>query len=331
LRNSWDTEAFKKLVGGSAGLSAALALLSGHGKNFQDNLKAMGNATGSTEKAFQSWEGTLTAHLDKIGAAISVFATRLMDQIANNPQIIAGIDAITSAIGKMADFILSHGNIVMPILAGLAAMFGVILVGAIVVFLAPVVTLISTIGPVILVIGALAVGAVLLVQHWRELIGAFSAHGPLSQVMAILRDIGNFLAANFMPVWHQLVDLWRTQIVPLGNQLWSSIQPLMPLFEGLAIIIGAILVVALGLIVAVLAGVIKGFAGFLSGLVIVIGGIVRLVTGLIQIISGVLRVIFDIFTLNFSDLGPALGQIWAGIINVFRGAWDIGLVSRKLS
>ncbi|MFL5587666.1 MAG: phage tail tape measure protein [Ktedonobacteraceae bacterium] len=103
-----STAAFVKLTGGIRGSTAAIDLLKGGGKTFQDNLNAMGHAAGATAHAFDTWENTIPAHLDKIGAALSVFATKTMDALG--PKLIPIIDKITSAIGVMSDLIINHTN-----------------------------------------------------------------------------------------------------------------------------------------------------------------------------------------------------------------------------
>jgi TP901 family phage tail tape measure protein len=139
----------------------------------------------------------------------------------------------------------------------------------------------------------------------------------------VLVQIGQFLAATFMPVWQQLVQVWQGQIMPALRQLWAALQPLAPVLQVIGGIILAVVVVALGLLVGILAGVIKGLAGFLSGLAVVIGGVIQIFSGVIQIISGIVRFIYDLLTGNFKNLGNDLHTIWQGIVTMFTGIWNV--------
>jgi TP901 family phage tail tape measure protein len=315
-----NTEAFKKLVGGSAGLSAALALLSGGGKAFQQNMQAMSHSTGATQGAFDQFEQTVPAHLDKVGAALSVFATRFMDAIG--PKIIPIIDSVTTAITNFATLVTSHMDIVIPVIIGLSVAIGVAAVGAMISFVVaswPVIL-------VILAIAAVVAGIILAFQHWGQIMSWMNGMlkiPAIHEIMSILQAIGGYIAAQFVPVWNQLVQMWQTQLMPLFAQLWQALQQTMPLLELIGAVIVGVLIVALGLIVGVLTGVIKGLAGFLSGLIIVIAGVVRLLTGVFQVIGGLVSFFVDLFTGHFDKLAGDLGQIWQGIVNMFMGTFQI--------
>jgi len=313
-----NTQAFVKLTGGAQGSTAAIDLLSGKASAFTANLKAMSNATGATQNAFNQYDATVPGALSHVGSSLSIMGTKLMDAIG--PKVTPIIDKFAGDIGKASDFILSHSHELIPVLAGLAAVIGGALVIAIGSFLVAA-------GPVLLVllgIGAAVAGVVEIFQHWGQITSAVAASplgGVLHQIWSILQGVGSFLTSIFMPVWKELQQLWTGQLLPLFKQLWAAIQPLAPVFELLAKIVGGIVVVALGLLVGLFAGLAKGFAGFLSGLVTVIGGVVQVFTGVVQVISGIIQFLYDLFTGNFNKLGADLGTIWQGIINMFSGAW----------
>lgn len=147
--------------------------------------------------------------------------------------------------------------------------------------------------------------------------------GLWSAIFPILQAVGAFLISTFTPVWQQLVQVWKTQLQPAFRDLWTALQPAMPAFQLLGVIIGGIVVTALVLLVGVLAGVIKGLAGLLSGLAVAIGGVIQIFSGLVQFLSGWAALIYHLLTGQFSLLSGDLGTIWNGIVTMFTGVWNV--------
>lgn len=135
----------------------------------------------------------------------------------------------------------------------------------------------------------------------------------------ILQEVGSALSTTFTPVWHQLVSLWNTQLLPSFKQLWAAIVPLMPVFKMLAELIGGIIIVNIGVLVGVLTGLIKGFAAALGGIFEFIGGVVKMITGAVQIISGIVTLLFDLLQGHWGKLGADFKRIWDGILNLTSG------------
>lgn len=197
------TAAFVKLTGGVRGSTAAIDLLKGGADAFKANLQAMGSSAGATQNAFDQFENTIPAHLDKVGASLSVFATKLMDALG--PTLIPIIDKVTSAIGQMADLILNHTNEVMPVLGGLAAVIGSALVAAIAAF-------VISMGPVIAIIlgiGVVVAGVIYIVQHWGDITDWLqqkwqSVVSALNGFMTGIRDTWNSAIANIESFWSNL-------------------------------------------------------------------------------------------------------------------------------
>src|SRR5437899_80867 len=109
-----NTVAFSKMVGGVNGVKAALALLSNQGDTYTGNLSKIQGSQGATDKAFERSEQTVSSHMDKMGAAFSIFSTKFMDALG--PKLIPVLDALSSGIGKFSDFMVSHMDIMMPVL-----------------------------------------------------------------------------------------------------------------------------------------------------------------------------------------------------------------------
>lgn len=315
-----NTEAFIKLTGGARGSAAALALMADGGKTLTGNLDKINHSAGVTDQAFEKFKNSVQGHMDDLNASISDFSKHFVDALG--PKIIPILDSITHGISQFTDYAKGHMNELLPIFAGLAAVLGGAVLGAIV-------GLIAAIGPVLLVlvgIGAAVAGVVYAFQHWSQIMGQVNSAmqiPAIHTIVSILQQIWGFLVASFTPVWQQLVNVFNTQLKPAFTQLWSTIQQIMPELQMLGMFIGAILVVSFGVLVAVLGGVVRALAGFLTGLATVIGGIVTMFTGVVQIVSGIVALIVDICTGHFEKLGADLGMIWQGVVNVFTGLWQV--------
>jgi TP901 family phage tail tape measure protein len=311
-----NTAAFVKLTGGVRGSTAAIDLLKNGASSFKANLDAMGHSTGATQQAFDQFEKTVPAHMDKVSAAFSVLSTKVMDAIG--PKIIPLIDNLASGIGRATDFITAHIDIVMPVLAGLAAFFG----GAII---ATIASFIISLGWVAVILAGIAVavgGAVYAWQHWGQIVGQTNGilqNPAIQTIWHVFQGIGAFLAATFIPVWQQLVTTWQTQLVPAFSHMGAVVEPLKLLLSALAMIVGTILVVALGLLIGIIGGVISAFAGMLTGVIQAVGGVIQFLGGLVQFVSGFLALLVDLFTGQWGKIGEDLGVIWDGILNMWNG------------
>lgn len=165
------------------------------------------------------------------------------------------------------------------------------------------------------ILGKLA-GAItpLIVGFTNWINGSHQANGAMSQ-------IGGFLSSVFMPMWNQLVQLWQTQIVPMWGQLQAAIRPLMPTFQGIAVVIGGSLYASFVVIITIIREVIGFFSGLLTGAVLVVKGIVMGWQGGIQYLSGLISFFVDLFTGKWNNLGTDLGNIAGGIVKMWQGMW----------
>jgi len=167
------------------------------------------------------------------------------------------------------------------------------------------------------------------------------------KVWEVMQMIGTWLLQTFTPVWNQLVQVWQTMLFPALQQIvqalqpvgvmllqiggfvktvflqfLSYLQPVLPALKMLAMILGVLVITAIGLVIGLIAGLIKGFAGLLSGVATVIGGVVQIFTGLIQVVTGVVTFIYDLLTGQWSKLGSDLDKIWQGMLNIVKGVWN---------
>lgn len=315
-----STSAFKALTGGIHGSTAAIDLLKNNASSLIGNLDAMGHSTGATQQAFDQFENTVPAHLDKVGASFSIFATKFMDAIG--PKVIPVIDHLSSAVSTMGDWILQHTDLLVPALGALAAVIGTVLVGAIVSFVIaswPVILILTAIG---VVIG----GIIYAFTHWGQIMNevhTIMKNPVIEAVWHTLQSIGAFLVSTFTPVWHQLVSTFQTQLVPAWQNLVKAVQPAIPFFQLIGAIIGAILVVAIIMLISTIAGLVRGFGEMLPGIIRAVGGVIQVFSGFVQVFLGIVGFFVDLFTGHFDKLARDLGTIWGGIVEIFDGAWHV--------
>lgn len=164
----------------------------------------------------------------------------------------------------------------------------------------------------------------LLATIWARVQSVLQTLAPLFSFLGgLFRQIGGILASAFIPVWKQLVQQWQTQMLPALKQLWAALQPAMPLFKLIGMIILTVVIVALGLLVGILTGVAKALAGLLGGVATVFTGIVQIISGAVTVIGGILGFFTDLFTGHFTKLGDDLHNIWTGIVTMFAGVWHV--------
>jgi TP901 family phage tail tape measure protein len=315
-----NTAAFAKLTGGVQGSTAAIDLLKNKAEAFKGNLDAMGHAAGTTANAFNQYESTVPAHLDKAGAAISVFATRLMDTLG--PKLIPVIDKVTSSISTMANYLISHGDVLNAVLSGLAGVIGGILVTAVVSFVAaswPVLLIIAA-------IGAAVAGVVYAFEHWTQILHLANQAMQIPAIHMIvqaLQSVGSYLVSTFTPVWNQLVSTFNGEVKPAWNSLLSAVRPLFPELKMFGEFMGAILVVDIGIFIGIIGGLMHALASALSGIISIFGGIVSIISGAIKVATGIISFFVDLVTFKWGNLGRDLGVIMDGIGTMFHGIWEV--------
>src|SRR5260221_303912 len=308
------------------------------GKTFPGQLKILGQTFDDLKQ--------------NIGDAVMPVLSRLISWVTDTAVPALGRFSTwftTTALPALKNFAGFIGSNVAPILAGLGVIVASVVVPAFAAWAAAMIA--NPIGLIILGIGLAVAGLVAAFKHFYEtnagfkgfidgIVGGFTQVWSFLQanfipalqavgnffmtyILPILQRIGTFLVSTFGPVWQQLVRVWNGQILPALKQLWSALQPLMPVFAAIGGIILGVVVIAMGVLVGVIGGLLKALAGWLTGVATVIGGVVQLFTGVVQVISGIVRFIYDLVTGNFKNLGNDLKGIWLGIENIFGGAWNI--------
>ena len=101
-----------------------------------------------------------------------------------------------------------------------------------------------------------------VVQAWNNMVNSPAFH----KLQDVMKSVADFLKSNFMPVWTQLVDVFNSQVLPSLKEIWTDIQPLLPILELVGALIGGALLVNIGLLVSMFAGLGHALATFIGGI-----------------------------------------------------------------
>jgi TP901 family phage tail tape measure protein len=118
------TAALAKAVGGTRGMTAALALTGAHAKTFADNIKTIGHASteaGGHVKGFALTQQDLNAKIANVRAGVSAMAIKLGDVL------IPIVEKVTAVGVQWTNWLIAH----KPVLLGVAIVIGTLLVAAI--------------------------------------------------------------------------------------------------------------------------------------------------------------------------------------------------------
>lgn len=330
-------EAMKAINGGATGLNVALMLGGSHMKEFiadAANIAAAMNKGGTEVMGWSQIQGTFNFQMDAAKAAVNaIFIEVGMKLLPVLTQLLSFLVPLISRFGIWL-LSLTNNKVAIGIFVGiLAALAAVILTTVVPALVAGAVATLAALWPLLLLGAAFAALGALIATHMGQataifntvkttLVNLWNAAQPvLASLWNVLKDIGSFLLATFLPVWKQLQQEWTQNLLPLLKQLWAAIQPLLPVLRDIAGIILASVIIALGLLTGVIGGLIKALAGLLSGVVTVFAGVVQIITGAVQVISGIIQFFVDLVTGHFNKLGSDLGTIWQGIVNIFGGAF----------
>ncbi len=125
--------------------------------------------------------------------------------------------------------------------------------------------------------------------------------GVALAIWPVLVQIGQFLAAVFVPVWQSLVTIFNGMVVPAWKQFVAALQPALPALKIIGIILGVVIVAALMILV------------FAIGLaIVVIGGFVAL------LVAGVLMA-----ARFFMYLLTIVSEVVNGIVSFFKWLWHM--------
>lgn len=174
--------------------------------------------------------------------------------------------------------------------------------------------------------GKWAVSSGMLKGAWDELILGMKA------IISVGATIVTLIGQDLQAPMKQLSTTINTQLGPAWSALMKSIQPMVPVMQLLAKVVGGVLLVALGLVIAVLNGLIRAFAGLLTGAIQVFGGLVQIIGGALTTINGFITMVIGalkyLFTGNADMMEQGSKSMWDGIVQIWEGAGNVimGLV-----
>lgn len=124
-----NMEMMRKLVGSVEGVQAILALTGQNAETFTADLEAMANAEGAATDAFEQMEKSMTRQMARLKAQLQDVGITI--GFALMPALIKILNTITPLITKFGEWAASHTTLVVAILASVAALGALLLVGGI--------------------------------------------------------------------------------------------------------------------------------------------------------------------------------------------------------
>lgn len=187
-------------------------------------------------------------------------------------------------------------------------------------FLGPVVILATAFGAAGFAIGQ-------LIANFDQIKAKLSGLAPVihfvSAAFDVIRDVALKVYATFKSLFEQIsdvvVNVFKAQMGPSlkelqesFNRLWQAIQPLMPLFKLLGLLLAGFVVGAILIVAGALTGLVEAFASMIPFLILWIAGFISYITGFFQVIVG-------LFTFNGDLIKTGVQNMWEGIKNAFLG------------
>ena len=229
---------------------------------------------------------------------------------------------ITPIIQKIAQFVTQHPKLTAAILAVIAVV-GTLVGGM---------SLLNTVtgavgiaqtaalGPILLVvaaIGALAVAAVAIVTHWKQVKTFFI--DLWNTIKGLFGNIGNWFKSVFSVAVDNVKSVW-SGFTGFFSGLWNGIK------TGASTAWNGIKSVVMAIITPFVTGIKSVFNGMKSGLRDILNGVKSIFSGVWTVIKnvvlGIVLVFIDLITGNFKKLHSDLSGILNNIKNAFKTIWD---------
>lgn len=233
----------------------------------QQHVSDFKNGISDVQAALAPWMGTLESLLP----VITGIATGL-----------AAFSIITTVVGWIGGLTAAWATVSGVFAAGSGAL------GAIVAVLG---------GPVTLTIAAVAAAIGLFAAAWAGNWGGIQE--TMAGVVAALMPLWASLQANF--------GLLLANLQPGWQALVSGFQSAIPLFTGIAAVIGGVVVAALG----GLSGMLPGVGIAFSGLMAIIGGVIQ---AIVSYVTGMSGIVTSILTGDFAGAWAAAKDMVSGVV-----------------
>ena len=322
-----------KAIAGEDAYSGLLALVKTSPEAYQQMADAITNSSGSSHEAYVKMQDTLKGSVDALMSSVEAlgisFGSALAPTIRSAADGLKGIaDAFTgmspaarSMVIDVAAAVMAFTGLTFAISKGLTiaggfmttyGQIGRVLAGhairnkALQYSIQGVVRgfgLLRTaglamMGPVGLVVAAIALGAVVIYKNWDKL-GPFFA-----KLWGTVTGAFSSAAAKFAPIFARVQSAWGTLTASFTNGV------------GVFGVLNAISDVLAGVLGGVLYGAIVAVAGVVSGVLVGAFGIVSsIVSAQIGVLGGLIDFITGVFTGDWA-------LAWSGVASIFTSIWD---------
>lgn len=315
MQKAGDTAGAQKLMiaelnkefGGQA--AAAADTYAGKQKQIANQIKEVKEAIGAA----------LMPALLKIAKAITPIIQKIAEFVTQHPKLTAAILAIIAVVGifvgglSLANTAIGVFNGVLGTSAIASAAAGTAAAGASV-------GIGAMLAPILLVVAAiavLAIGAVAVVTHWKQVKTFFI--GLWDTIKGLFGNIGGWFKSVFTAAANGVKSAW-SGIKGFFSGLWSGIKTgASTAWNGIKSVVTAIITPFVNGIKNIFNGMKSGLSGILNGVKSIFSGAWTVIK---NVVLGIVLVFIDLITGNFKKLHSDLSGILNNIKNAFKTIWD---------
>lgn len=263
----------------------------------------------------------LSAGVSPIGAlkiALSqLFGPEIAATILN---IVAGVQQfITQARAALAPVMswLSQNVKLQDVLVALGAAISSVVIPALV----PIIGAVSSVVGIFL--AAVAVVAALRTA-WENLPAILERlRGVWISVKEAVAPFVNAILPSLQSAWLSISETMQANLAPILERLRSLWEGLKAALQAIGIVIGTVLVIAIGLLSGVISGLAEGIAAAFPHILGIVQGVISVLTGVFQTFAGIIQWITGLVTGNTEKQRAAWEMLKTGVVNIVTGLWEI--------
>ena len=272
--------------------------------------------------------------LERVGGSGAVAA---FDAIVNG--VTMARDALTNLwnvaepfiTGTVIPFVQRHGPAIAAAIAAIGAALAAAAIVSTIIGIAGAIA--ALVNPVTLVLALIGLLTAAWVKDWggiREVVKstASAVSNTLAGVWAVLERFGRAIwetvAPAFDAIGKQLLQAKALLAgLPVAN-LRKAFTSLGQIVRRVAVLLGGLLLAALGVIVGAIRGVVQGIAWALPGLVLLFNGVALVIQGVIDTIAGAVNALWALVRAalgkgSWDEVLAALRQLWSGVVEILSG------------
>ncbi|MFF4403584.1 phage tail tape measure protein [Streptomyces sp. NPDC001404] len=239
--------ALKKVFGDSTSLTTALLIGGDHMATFKGNVNAVADAANKAGKNVNGWaeiQNTFNFKLSQLKESAHTAMIAIGSGLL--PAVSALAQAVIAVVRPIAEWMAAHQTlsaVILLTIGGLGALvatvlgvvFAVTKVREAVIAVRAAMIALSTAGPIMIALTAIALVAVLIATHWTQ------TKAILGAVWSWLKTAASDVAGFFVGIWQGVVRLWDAVWAQIGGTVkkwWPLI--LAPVTGGMSLIVGII-------------------------------------------------------------------------------------------